>query len=352
MNNQSYFDIPVVRTGGASGEASLCRLVDLPVDARVPGAARDDLFMRLAEIQRTSHMLILAPSMRPCHDVDCASGYVAEDGKSIAWNRECISQVAAIGVFAIRQGFIHRERMPQEGTVAVRIWQQNICKTIIAYIPVANGMIDMRENIVDAVRVELVDPVAAPKPGVAPVFPTGAVFDRFDLPGVGMLGATVIDIGAPTVFVDIADSGAKAAVAAAELSRALRAAVASRTGNTAADHRIVYVSAPRGYVGADGTHVAAEEIDLCAWGAVPDLLGAAPGVVEIGIAAGIPGTIVSRVLTTALRTTIRVGYPEGVVPVEASSRCMGGEWIVTRVLLRGYARVLSESIVRMVNQGA
>lgn len=344
MNIPTHIDIPVSRMEGDSGEVLLCRLEDLPANARVPGPARDDLFVRLADVQRTRHMLVVSASMRPCHDVDCVAAYVADDGTNINWDRDCIGHAAAIGVFAIRQGFIHRERLPREGTFAVRIWQQNVRKTIIVHVPVA-------DNAVEGVRVELVDPVATPRQGTGSIFPTGNAVDRFDLPGFDTVSATLIDIGTPTMLVDIADSGASGAGGAgAELTRVLRAAGAARMGRASPIPRIVYVSAPRAFVAADGAHVAGCDVDLCAWGAVPDLLESAPDVVTIGIGAGIPGTVVNRKMESVARNTIRVGYPEGIVSVVASVRCMDGEWIVTRVLLRGSARALSENIVRLLNQ--
>lgn len=344
MKDLLHIDIPVSRIESDSGEISLCRVVDLPVNARVPGPARDDLFVRVADVQRTPHMLIVSASMRPCHDVDCVAGLVAGDGAPIDWGRDCIGQAAAIGVFAIRQGFIHRDRLPEEGAFAVRIWQQNVHKTMIVHVPVTDGA-------VEGVRVELVDPVVPTRPGVATIFPTGDVVDRFELPGFGTVHATLIDVGTPTVLVDIADSGvANDDGAAAELTHALRVASTARTGGAGAIPRIVYVSAPRPYVAADGTRIAAGEMDLCTWGAGPDLLKPAPGVVEIGIAARIPGTVINRTIGTLVNHMVNVGYPEGIVPVGASVLCINGDWIATRVILNGYAKVLSENIVRILNQ--
>lgn len=47
----------------------------------------------------------------------------------------------AVGSFAIFNGLIAKEKIPDNGICTVRIYQQNIGKTIIAYMPIKNGQV-------------------------------------------------------------------------------------------------------------------------------------------------------------------------------------------------------------------
>ena len=46
---------------------------------------------------------------------------------------------AAVGSFAIAKGLVDASKVPKNGICEVRIWQQNISKTIIAHVPMTDG---------------------------------------------------------------------------------------------------------------------------------------------------------------------------------------------------------------------
>lgn len=344
MRHLSKIDISAECMRSDSGDALLFHLRDLPADARVPGAPRDRLFTNLAQQERSANVVILSATMRPCHDVECVLGQIAGDGRSITWNGDCVGLASSLAMSALTRGYIHRERIPQNGTVAVRIWQSQVRRTIIVHAPVVGKAVPLADETAAAVRLDVLDP-AAPD---GEIFPTGRVTDHFDIPGVGVLEATLVNVGEPTVFINIADIRLAAVrVAGVELARAIRATVTERTAIHAPVLRIVYVATPQDYVAADGTWVAAENVDLCAWDAMPKIAPGASSLVALGVAATIPETVVNRAVAGHSSRTVRVGYPEGISIVTASTRQIDGEWIVTKVVMSDRCRVLSEGSLRL-----
>ena len=46
-----------------------------------------------------------------------------------------------IGWYMVSSGLVDAERFPANGLASVLIWQANICKTIVAYVPMINGKV-------------------------------------------------------------------------------------------------------------------------------------------------------------------------------------------------------------------
>ena len=94
----------------------------------------------------------------------------------------------------------------------VRIWQANIKKTIIAHVPITNGLVQETGDFeldgvtfpAAEVKIEFVKPV-----GDESLFPTGNLIDELEVPGVGNFHATMITAGIPTIFLNASDIGYK-----------------------------------------------------------------------------------------------------------------------------------------------
>ncbi|MEC8045966.1 MAG: PrpF domain-containing protein, partial [Pseudomonadota bacterium] len=129
---------------------------DLPAGAQHPGAERDALLQRIigspdpyekqidgmgGATSSTSKTVIIGPSTQPDHDIDYLFGQVAIDQDFVDWSGNCGNLSAAVGPFAIEQGLIDPERIPQNGTAKIRIWQANIGKTIVAHVPITQGRV-------------------------------------------------------------------------------------------------------------------------------------------------------------------------------------------------------------------
>jgi 2-methylaconitate cis-trans-isomerase PrpF len=198
------------------------RLQDLPASAQVPGAARDKLIGSPdpygkqidgmgGATSSTSKAVILAKSSQPDHDVDYLFGQVAIDKAFVDWSGSCGNLSAAVGAFAISGGLVDASCVPHNGVASVRIWQANIRKTIIAHMPITDGAVqEIGDFELDGVafpaaevRLEFLDPAdEGDGVSVGSMFPTGNLVDDLEVPGVGTLKATLINVGIPTVFVN------------------------------------------------------------------------------------------------------------------------------------------------------
>ncbi|HQA03091.1 MAG TPA: 2-methylaconitate cis-trans isomerase PrpF, partial [Thermomonas sp.] len=319
--------------------------------------------------------VIIAPASKPDHDVDYLYGQVSIDAAFVDWSGNCGNLSTAVGPFAIANGFLPAERIPDNGTVTVRIWQANIGKTILAQVPVTDGQVQETGDFeVDGVTfpaaeivLEFLDPSDDAGDGGA-MFPTGNLIDDLAVPGIGTLPATMITAGIPTVFVNAADLGFdgtelqpaindnKATLAKLE---AIRVAGALRMGliNTPEEAatrqhtpKLAFVAPPQAYVSSAGKPVAASAIDLnvraMSMGKLHHaMMGTAS--VAIATAAAVPGTLVNLAAGGGMRDAVRFGHPSGTLRVGASVAQVDGQWAVTRAVMSRSARVLMDGWVRV-----
>src|SRR5699024_9118421 len=156
--------------------------------------------------------VILSPPTVPDHDVDYLFGQVSIDKPFNDWSGNCGYLTAAVGAFSIASVLVNKERIPENGHCTVRIWQANIEKTIVAEIPITND--EVKENVdfelyvvtypAAEVHVTFMDPAADDG---TPMFPTGNLVDKLEVPGLGTFDATMISAGITTVFVRAEDIG-------------------------------------------------------------------------------------------------------------------------------------------------
>lgn len=382
--------IPATYMRGGTSKGVFFRLEDLPEDARIPGPARDALLMRVigspdpygkhtdgmgGATSSTSKCVIISKSSRPDHDVDYLYGQVSIDTAFVDWSGNCGNLSTAVGPFAIANGFIDRERLPENGTFPVRVWQANIGKTIVCHVPIADGEVQETGDFeLDGVTfpsaeivLEFMDPSDDDDGGGA-MFPTGNLIDALEVPGIGTLQASMITAGIPTVFVNAADigySGTELQPAINEnpdaLARleAIRVAGALRMGlirspeeATTRQHtpKIAFVAPPADYVASSGKQIRAGDIDLNVRAmSMGKLHHAMMGTcaVAIATAAAVPGTLVNLAAGGGGREAVRFGHPSGTLRVGAEVREQGGRWAVTKAVMSRSARVLMEGMVRV-----
>src|SRR5690606_11835262 len=116
----------------------------------------------------TSKAVISSKSTRPDHDVDYLFGQVSIDRPFVDWSGNCGNLTAAVGPFAISNGLIDAERIPENGVATIRIWQANIGKTIVAHVPITQGAVQETGDFeLDGVtfpaaeiQIEFMDPAA------------------------------------------------------------------------------------------------------------------------------------------------------------------------------------------------
>lgn len=387
MHHAPQIKIPAVYMRGGTSKGVFFRRDDLPVAAQQPGAARDALLLRVigspdpyakhtdgmgGATSSTSKAVIVSRSEQADHDVDYLFGQIAIDKAFVDWSGNCGNLSAAVGPFAISNGLIDADRIPDNGMATVRIWQANIGKTIIARVPISNGAVQETGDFeLDGVTfpaaeiaIEFMDPADAE----GAMFPTGNVVDELEVPGIGMLQATLINAGIPTIFVNAADIGYLGTelqgainedVAALARFEAIRAHGAVRMGlikhiDEAAKRqhtpKVAFVAPPADYAASSGKAVAASEIDLLVRALSMGKLHHAmmgTAAVAIGTAAAIPGTLVNLAAGGGERSSVNFGHPSGSLRVGAEARCDKGEWLVTKAIMSRSARVLMEGWVRV-----
>ena len=391
MTHAPQMKIAATYMRGGTSKGVFFRLNDLPEVAQAPGAARDAILLRVigspdpygkhtdgmgGATSSTSKVVILSKSERADHDVDYLFGQVSIDKPFIDWSGNCGNLSAAVGPYAISNGLIDADRIPQNGVATVRIWQANIGKTIVSHVPITNAQVQETGDFeldgvtfpAAEVQLEFLDPAAEEDGAAGAMFPTGNLVDELDVPGVGKLQATMINAGIPTVFVNALDIGftgtelqdainSDAKVLA--MFEAIRAHGALRMGLIAnieeAERRqhtpkVAFVGQPVDYTASSGKQVSADNIDLVVRALSMGKLHHAmmgTAAVAIGTAAAIPGTLVNLAAGGSERQSVTFGHPSGTLRVGAQAIEEAGQWTVKKVIMSRSARVLMEGYVRI-----
>jgi len=390
MSFAPQIKIPATYMRGGTSKGVFFKLDDLPEAAQQPGKVRDQLLLRVigspdpygkqidgmgGASSSTSKTVILAKSSQPEHDVDYLFGQVAIDQPFVDWSGNCGNLTAAVGSFAISNGLVSAERIPENGICTVRIWQVNIEKTIIAHVPITNGQVQETGDFeldgvtfpAAEVQIEFLDPADDGEEGGA-MFPTGNVIDIFEVPNIGTFQATFINAGIPTIFLNAEEIG----YAGTELQDAIngdaqalarfetiRAYGAKQMGLiqdiSEAEKRqhtpkIAFVSKPKAYISSSGKDIQTGDVDLLVRALSMGKLHHAmmgTAAVAIGTAAAIPGTLVNLAAGGGAREAVRFGHPSGTLRVGAQAVQENGQWQVKKAVMSRSARVLMEGWVRI-----
>ena len=379
--------IPATYMRGGTSKGVFLRVQDLPEVAQQPGTARDNLLLRIIGSpdpygkqidglgngsSSTSKTVLLSKSSQPGHDVDYLFGQVAIDRPFVDWSGNCGNLTAAVGSFAISNGLVDADKIPENGICTVNIWQVNIQKTIVAHVPITNGQVQETGDFeldgvtfpAAEVQIEFLDPAD----GEGSMFPTGNLVDTLEVPGVGTLQATLINAGIPTIFVNAADIGHsgtelqgdinsdKEVLAKFELIRGYGAVKmglikdVSEAATRQHTPKVAFVAPPAAYTSSSGKEVKAEDIDLLVRAlSMGQLHHAMMGTaaVAIGTAAAIPGTLVNLAAGGGERNAVRFGHPSGTLRVGAEAAEENGQWVAKKAIMSRSARVLMSGQVHV-----
>ncbi|MDZ4729032.1 MAG: 2-methylaconitate cis-trans isomerase PrpF [Xanthomonadales bacterium] len=380
--------IPATYMRGGTSKGVFFRCQDLPAAAQKPGPERDALLLRVSgspdpygkqtdgmggATSSTSKTVILCASDKPDHDVNYMFGQVAIDQAFVDWSGNCGNLSAAVGPFAISSGLVDASRVPENGIAVVRIWQQNIGKTIVAHVPITNGQVQETGDFeldgvtfpAAEVRIDFMDPADS---GEGSMFPTGHLIDDLEVPGVGTFKATLINAGIPTIFLNAKDIGYTGTelqddinndVKALAMFETIRAHGAIRMGliqhvDEAASRqhtpKVAFIATPAAYKASSGKSVLASDIDLLVRAlSMGKLHHAMMGTtaVAIGAAAAVPGTLVNLAAGGGASDSVVFGHPSGTLRVGAEAVLQEGNWIVKKASMSRSARILMEGWVRV-----
>lgn len=373
--------IPATYMRGGTSKGVFFNLSDLPPQAQTAGTVRDALLLRVigspdpygkhtdgmgGATSSTSKVVILSPSDSSEHDVNYLFGQVSIAKPVIDWSGNCGNLTAAVGAFAINSGLVPVANVPQNGICTVRIWQQNIGKTILAHVPITHGKVQETGDFeldgvtfaAAEVKIDFINPVD----GTEAMFPTGNVVDSLTVPEVGEFSVTLINAGIPTVFLNAQDLGftgtelqpdvnSKADILA-KLEK-IRAYGAVKMGlisevNEAKTRqhtpKIAWVAPATGYTASSGKTVATTDIDLLVRAmSMGQLHHAMMGTAAVAIAtaAAVPNTLVNLAAGGGAKPSVCFGHPSGTLRVGATiNQDNAGNWQVQQVSMSRSARRL------------
>jgi probable AcnD-accessory protein PrpF len=388
MSQIPQVKIPATYLRGGTSKGVFFSLQDLPESARAAGPARDALLLRVigspdpygkqtdgmgGATSSTSKAVIISKSSQPDHDVDYLFGQVSIDQPFVDWSGNCGNLSAAVGPYAIANNLVDPSRIPDNGVVEVRIWQANIKKTIIAHVPITDGMpqetgdfeLDGVTFPAAEVQVDFMDP--ADDDGGS-MFPTGNLIDDLEVPGIGTLKATLINAGIPTIFLNADAIGYlgtelqddinndDAALAKFETIRAYGAVKMGLISHideaVSRQHtpKVAFVAPATDYTASSGKAIVAADIDLLVRALSMGKLHHAmmgTAAVAIGAAAAVPGTLVNLAAGGGELVAVRFGHPSGTLRVGAQAVKKDGNWSVTKASMSRSARILMEGWVRI-----
>jgi 2-methylaconitate cis-trans-isomerase PrpF len=335
--------IPTAFMRGGTSKALFLREEDLPADPQQrdrailaaygsPDPYRRQLNGIGGATSSTSKVAIVGPSSRPDADVDYTFGQVGIHEDFIDWGGTCGNISAAVGPFAIEEGWL-----PARAPITpVRVFNTNTRKVYVAHVPVADGTFEPEGDYAiqgvpgtgSRIVLEYLDPGGGAS---GKLLPTGHARDAFEMPGLGRVEATVVDAGNPLAVCRLADLGLTglelpaALDADAELHARLealraQAAVACGLAPTPAEAslrspaipKVAVVGPPIDYTATDGTPIRAEEIDvvgrIVSMGRVHTSY-ALTGAIATAVAAVLPGTVVHEVAHAARASETADGRP-------------------------------------------
>jgi len=319
----------------------------------------------------TSKVAIIGPSSRPDADVDYTFGQVSIKEAFIDYSGNCGNISAGVGPFAIDEGLVKAI----EPVTIVRIHNTNTDKLIIAEVPVRNGkaavtgdyQIDGVPGTGAKIMLDFSDTAGAV---TGKILPTGNPTDVLDIPGVGKITVSMVDVANPMVFVRAADLGLMGTETPEEVNNnpqllrtleSIRAYAACVMGlakepeeatlRSPAFPMLAFVASPASYRKfTTGEEVRAEEIDFLSrlmFMQVMHKTYAGTGTTCTGVAAAIPGTVVYEV-TARHSGNIRIGHPAGIIDIEVGVELKNGEIKVTRAAVGRTARRIMDGYVYIV----
>ncbi|MCG3842271.1 2-methylaconitate cis-trans isomerase PrpF [Psychrobacter sp. Ps1] len=386
--------VPATYMRGGTSKGTFFKLSDLPERCQVAGESRDNFLLRVIGSpdpygkqidglgngsSSTSKTVILSASSSSDHDVNYLFGQVNIAKPMIDWAGNCGNLTAAVGACAINMGLVDADKIANSiddnadsGICEVRIWQENIGKTIIAHVPVyldEKNKIQVQETgdfeldgvtfPAAEVKIEFIDPVDA----TSDMFPTGNLVDDFDVSDCGLksdsVKATFISAGIPTIFMKAEDLGFTGTELQGDINSdgelLAKLEKIRATGGVAmglfkdvseaqtSQHipKVAWVGAAQSYTASSGKSVDASEIDLVVRAmSMGQLHHAMMGTAAVAIAAAATtqGTLVNQAAGAGELTEVRFGHPSGTLLVGGKTELVDGRWQAKKVSMSRSAR--------------
>lgn len=382
--------VPAIYMRGGTSKGTFFKLSDLPEGCQVAGQARDNFLLRVIGSpdpygkqidglgngsSSTSKTVILSKAEQDDHDVNYLFGQVNIAKPMIDWAGNCGNLTAAVGACAINMGLVAADKVTDSansGICEVRIWQENIGKTIIAHVPVykdEQGKVQVQETgdfeldgvtfPAAEVKIEFIDPVDSS----SDMFPTNNLIDDFNVSDCGLesdsVKATFISAGIPTIFMKAEDLGFNGTELQGDINSdseiltklekiRARGGVAmglfkdeSEAQTSQHIPKIAWVAPAKSYTSSSGKAVDASDIDLVVRAmSMGQLHHAMMGTAAVAIAAAATtqGTLVNEAAGGSSLDEVRFGHPSGTLLVGGATEQVDGRWQAKKVSMSRSAR--------------
>ena len=288
-------------------------------------------------VSSNNKIVIVWKSEEPGVDVEYLVGQVIVGKEQVDYKSNCGNMTAAVGPFAVEAGLVK----VVEPITTVHLLNRNTDKYIDVTVPCENGTFaqdgDCHIAGVDGTAAELkvkfLNPAGA-KTGK--LLPTGNVMDVLDIPELGKIEASILDVSNPMVLVRAEDVHALGTELPEEVNantelmdvlEKIRGTAACMMGfakdlkdatdNSPAVPKVGFVTTPRSYTEIGGTEVHAEDMDVCARViSVFKCNKACPltSASSIAGAAALDGSVVSKLVAEGSSTeNVRIGHPSGIM---------------------------------------
>lgn len=215
--------LPAVYMRGGTSRALFFDRADLPPIDGGNTAAWDEIFCAAlgspdpnrrqldgmgGGITSLSKIAVIGPPTHPLADIDYTFAQVDVTSATVGYRGNCGNISSAVGPYAIDRGLVRSagER------ASVMIHNTNTRKLLRAGFALEDGLLKVTGDMVldgvagSAAPIELgfIDPAGA---ATGSLFPTGNRTDILDLPGMGAVGASLVDACNPVVFLKGASFG-------------------------------------------------------------------------------------------------------------------------------------------------
>jgi 2-methylaconitate cis-trans-isomerase PrpF len=298
-------------------------------------------------------------------------GQVEIDQPHVDYHSLCGNLTSGVGAFAIRENMV----AAVEPVTTVRIYNTNLDRVLICEVPVKDGQpLEIGDCAIPGVPGTgapiMVDRAATAGSATGALLPTGNPIDRMEVPGLGTIDVSYVDIGNAHVFVRAGDPGLTGTETAAEIDAngPLRATLetiraqagvamgmyddASRaTVDSPATPFVAMIAPPQDYINViGGCTTPAAKVDFVSRLMFMQQMHktyAGTSTVCTGIAAKTPRTIVHQLARPETRDQIevRIGHPAGVIETESIVELVGNELVVRRATVTRTARRFMEGTV-------
>jgi 2-methylaconitate isomerase len=374
--------LPAVFMRGGTSKAVMLHARDLPADREAwapiflslmgsPDPSMRQLDGMGGGVSSLSKVCVIGPPTRPDADVDYTFAQVRIERGHVDYGGNCGNMSSAVGPFAVDEGLV---AAPSGGTALVRIHNTNTRKIIVSRFAMdgAEAAVD-GDMVVDGVagsgapiRLEFLSPGGA---RTGRLLPTGRSVDRLEVPGLGVIAASLVDAANPVAYVAASALGATATETPAEIEaspvlmqrleairRAASVAMGIAPDTEAAGLNsgpgIAFVAPPTAMTTLAGRRLTAADMDIAVRvisNGQPHRATPLTGALCLAVASRLAGSIPAEAARGLAKdaSQIRIGHPSGLIAVDAKvgSAAPNGEPVAEFAAVYRTARRLFEGRV-------